>query len=267
MDRGGRRQARTQCGDGHGGHHADDARRSYVTIVIEPSTSCSDTGRKPCRSYSRRAGALASPVATTQRCASGWSSSSARMSAPGDPAAEAVGVHDEAVDVDERAGALPRDRAHEPLALVGAEEVLARLAQPPRRLLQRGQRARAEQVGLDPVGGALERDDGLGDARRAEVELLDLEGHSPSAERIAAVGSPSAGAPPRPTPRARGRGRRGGCRRPSRGRRRGARAASRRRTRAVAWRPGWWGRRPCRCAARRRRRSAVPAAPRVSSSS
>src|SRR3954454_16014620 len=183
-----------------------------------------------------------------------------------DPATEAVGVYDEAVDVDEHAGALPRDRADEALALVGPEEVLARLAQPPRRLLQRGQRARAEQVRFDPVGGALERDDGLGDAGRAEVELLDLDGHSPSAERIAAVGSPSARSPSPHTASARSRAPR---RMPAAFARSAARRsssiASPETSRRLAARMVGSSSLPM-CSAWAAR-SAVPAAPRVSSSS
>ena len=108
-------------------------------------------------------------------------------------------MDDQAVDVDERAGALPRHRADEPLALECAEELLARAAQAPRRLLEHRQRARAEQVGLDAVGRALELDDGLGGARGAEVERPDLELTAGPARR----GPPAAPRrrAPRPRPR------------------------------------------------------------------
>ena len=110
--------------------------------------------------------------------------------AAGDAAAEAVGVDDHAVDVEQRPAALPRHRADQPVALVGAQEVLAAAAQLARRLGQRGQRARAEQVGLDAVGGALERDDRVDGAAIAEVERADLQRHCrPSAERMPAGAS------------------------------------------------------------------------------
>ena len=86
-------------------------------------------------------------------------------------------MDDEAVDVDKRPGPLPRHRAHEPLAVEGPEEALAGGAQLARRLGQRGQRARTEQLGLDAVGRALQRDDRVDGAGIAEVERPDLRAH------------------------------------------------------------------------------------------
>ena len=111
--------------------------------------------------------------------------------------------------------ALPRHRAHEPLGLIGAEEVLARAAQAPRRLLEHRQRARAEQVGLDAVGRALELDNGFGGAVAPRSSARISRFTTGPVQRGSPVAPRCRGASASPRPRARGRARRCGRRWPS----------------------------------------------------
>ncbi len=86
--------------------------------------------------------------------------------------------------------ALVGHRADERAFAAGAKERLPARPQLLWRLAHRRQRRRADQLGLDRVARALQRDQRLERGVVAEVERRDLEAHcSPSAARVAAEGS------------------------------------------------------------------------------
>ena len=239
-----------------------------VTIRIEPSTSCSATGRSRGARTARRAGALAAPVATIvqrsrRRCSASSASSSARRRSRAGSGRGATTSRWMSTSGPVRFHATaPTSRSPSKAPRNARRRVRSRRGVS----RQRRQRARADQLGLDAVGRALERDD----RRRALPASPRSSGRisssrQPSAERDAARRPRRSARRPRPTRRARGRARRAARSQALRElARRGARAASCRPTPARAWRRAW-SRRPRlpSCSVVGGERRSGPAAPSV----